>query len=75
MKKEVKDFLEFDIQYSVELHDLLNYLPFSSERMKIEKFENFFANLYNKNKYVIHIRNVKEALNYGLAFKKAKNDF
>ena len=38
--------------------------------MKIEKAENLVANLRNKTQYVIHIRNLKEALNHGLVLKK-----
>ena len=45
-------FLEVDVQYPEELHELLNYLPFLSERMKVEKL---IANLHDKNEYVIHI--------------------
>ena len=38
--------------------------------MKIEKVEKLVANLHDKTEYVTHIRNLKEALNHGLAFKK-----
>ena len=38
--------------------------------MKIEKFEKLVVNLYYKNEYVIHIRNLKQALNHGLVLKK-----
>ena len=38
--------------------------------MKIEKVEELAANLHDKTEYVIHMRNLKQALNYGLAFKK-----
>ena len=38
--------------------------------MKIEKNEKHVANLHDKTEYVIHIRNLKEALNHGLALKK-----
>ena len=38
--------------------------------MKIEKVENLLANLHDKTEYVIHIRNLKQALNCGLVFKK-----
>ena len=36
------------------------------ERIKIENVENLAANLHN----VVHIRNLKQALNHGLVFKK-----
>ena len=38
--------------------------------MKIGKVEKLLANLYYKTEYVIHIRNLKQALNHGLVFKK-----
>ena len=38
--------------------------------MKIEKVGNLLANLHDKTEYVIHIRNLKQALNHGLIFKK-----
>ena len=39
--------------------------------MKSEKKnEKFVANLYNNKEYVIHIRNLKQALNHGLVLKK-----
>ena len=34
-------------------------------RMKIEKFEKLVTNLHDKTEYVIHIRNLKQALNHG----------
>ena len=63
-------FLEDDIQYLEKLHELHNDLPFSPGRMKIEKVEKLVANLHDKTEYVIRIRNLKQALNHGLAFKK-----
>ena len=38
--------------------------------MKIENFEQLVANLQDKTEYVIHIRNLKQALNRGLVLKK-----
>ena len=37
--------------------------------MKIEKVK-LKANLHDKTEYVIHIRNLKQALNHGLVLKK-----
>ena len=36
--------------------------------MKIKKAEKLVANLHDKTEYVIHIRNLKQALNNGLVF-------
>ena len=38
--------------------------------MKIEKIEKLVPNLRDKTEYVIHIRNLKQALNHGLVLKK-----
>ena len=38
--------------------------------MKIEKVKKRVANLDNKTDYVIHIRDLKQALNHGLVLKK-----
>ena len=46
----------------------MSFLP---ERMKIEKVEKLVATLHEKTEYVIHIRNLKQALSHGLALKKA----
>ena len=38
--------------------------------MTIEKVEKLVDHLYDKTEYVIHIRNLKQALNHRLALKK-----
>ena len=38
--------------------------------MKPEKVEKLIANLHDKTEYVIHITNLKQALNHGLVFEK-----
>ena len=63
-------FLEVDVQYLEKLHELHNDLPFLPKRMKVEKFEKLVTNLYDKTDYVIHIRNIKQALNHSLVLKK-----
>ena len=40
--------------------------------MKIEKVEKLVAKLHNKTQYVIHIRNLKQALNHGLLLKRVQ---
>ena len=62
-------FLEVDVQYLENLHELCNDLPCSPKNMKIEKVEKLVSNLYDKIEYVIHIRNVKQALNHALVLK------
>ena len=62
--------LEVDVKYPKKLHDLHSDLPFSPERMKIDKCKKLVCNLYNKEKYVFHIRSLKQALNHGLIVEK-----
>ena len=40
------------------------------ERIKIEKVEKLVANLHDKTAYVIHKRNLKQAVNHLLVSKK-----
>ena len=47
------------------MHDL----HFLTERMKIEIIEKLVANLHDKE-YIIHIGNLKQALNHGLFLRK-----
>ena len=54
-------FLEVDVQYPENLHNLHNDVPFLLERMKIEKVKNLVANCHDKNEYPIHIRNLKQS--------------
>ena len=38
--------------------------------MNIEQVEKLVTNLHDKTEYVIYIRNLKQALNHGLIWKK-----
>ena len=62
--------LEVDVEYLKNLHDLHSDLPFLPERMKINKCNKLVCNLYDKNKYIVHIRSLKQALDHGLILKK-----
>ena len=61
---------EVDIHYPRRLHDLHSDLPFLPERMKIDKCKKLVCNLPNKKNYVVHIKSLKQALNYGLKLEK-----
>ena len=50
-------FLEVDVQYLEQLHELHNDLSSLPKRMEIERVEKFVANLHDKTEHVIHIRN------------------
>ena len=71
VKRNGKGYLlEVDVEYPIELHDLHNDLPFMPEKMKINKVEKLIPNLYNKEKYVVHIRKLNQDLKHGLLLKK-----
>ena len=71
VKKDKHGYLlEVDIEYPKELHKSHNELPFLAERMKIGKEEKLVPNLFNKKKYVVHIRTLNQALKHGLVLKK-----
>ena len=61
---------EVDINYPRRLHDLYSDLPFLPKTMKIDKCKKLVCNLRNRKKYVVHIRSLKQALNYGSKLKK-----
>ena len=52
-------FLKVNVQYLEKIHEIHDDLLFLPERMKIEKFR---TSLHDKTEYVIHLRNLKQAL-------------
>ena len=56
-------FLEVDVECSKKLHEFHSDLPFLRESMKTEKVKKLVTNLLDKIEYIIHIRNLKQALN------------
>ena len=70
-KRKTKGYLlELDVRYPKELHDSHNDLPFMCERMKINGVEKLIPNLYDKKRYVIHIRALDQALRHGLVLER-----
>ena len=61
--------LEVDVRYPKELHDSHNDLPFMCECMKINGVEKLIPNLYDKKRYVIHIKALEQALKHGLVLE------
>ena len=62
--------LEVDVEYPENLHKLHSDLPFLPERMKINKCSKLCSTVQNKEKYVEHIRALKQAPNHGLKLTK-----
>ena len=67
-------FLEVDIDYPKELFNLHKDLPFLPERKKVNKCEKLICSIEHKEKYVIHIRALKQALNHGLKLEKVHRE-
>ena len=45
-------------------------MPFLPERKKVNKIEKLICSIEDKEKYVMHIKVLKQALNHGLVLKK-----
>ena len=63
-------FLEVHVEYPKNLFSLHRDLPFLPKRKKIEKCRKLVCDFFDKKKYVVHIKALKEALNHGLILKK-----
>ena len=63
-------FLEVDIKYPKELFNKQKDLPFLPNREKINKAEKLVTTKEDKEKYVLHIAALKQALNHGLVLEK-----
>ena len=64
--------LEVDVSYPKELHNPHNDLPFMCERMEINGVEKLAPNLRDKKNYVIHIQEMKQALQHRLRLGKVR---
>ena len=62
-------FFEVDIEYSKQLWSSHKDLPFLPEGRKLEKVEKRVCSIEDKEKYIIHIRALKQALNNRLILK------
>ena len=68
--KNIPCILEVDLEYPWSLHDLHNDYPLAPERLKIGNVEKLIPNLGDKEKYVVHHKNLKLYEELGLKIKK-----
>ena len=61
---------EATIIYLEKLHGKHKDLPFSPIKEKISKCQKLIRSIYDKEKYVVHIRALKQALKYGLVLEE-----
>ena len=54
-------FLEIDVDYPKKLFNLRKDLPFLPERKKVNKVKKLICNIEDKEKYVAHIKVLKQA--------------
>jgi len=61
-------FLEVTLKYPQHLHDAHNDLPFCPEKRTspMGKEEKLMATLWDKERYIIHYRNLKQAIKHGV---------
>ena len=62
--------LELDLEYPKEFHNIHNDYPLAPERLMVNNVEKLIPNLWNKNKNVLHFRNLKQYEELGLKIKK-----
>ena len=66
--------LEVDLEYPKNLHDLHNDYPLCPEKVKCKNgVEKMIPNLRDKEKYVIHYKNLIQCLDMGLKIKHIHN--
>ena len=57
--KHLSCFLEVDLEYPEDLHDLHSDYPLAPELIKIRNVEKLIPNLNKKTNYVVHYENLK----------------
>ena len=62
-------FLDVDTEYPKKLFGFHKDWSFLPKSKKVNKVEKLICSVEDKEKYVIHIRALKKALNYGLVLK------
>ena len=67
---DIGHFLNVDIEYLEELHDLHIDLRFLPEKIEINGRNNLVCTRNDKRNYVVDIRNIR-ALEHGLKLKKS----
>ena len=63
-------FLEVDVDYPKTSFNSHKDLPFISERKSVQKVEKLICSIEGKEKYVIHVRALKQQLNHVLKLER-----
>ena len=62
--------LEVDLEYPVELHDLHSDYPLAPETVIVNGTPKLIPNLGNRERYVLHYKNLQQYLKYGMKLVK-----
>ena len=62
--------MEVDLEYAERLHDRHNDYPLAPERLKVDRVEKLIPNLGDKEKYVVHYKNLKQYESLGLKIEE-----
>ena len=68
--KHLSCFLEVDLEYPEDLHNLHNDYRLAPERIRIRNVEKLIQNLNNKTNFVVHYENLKLYESLGLKITK-----
>ena len=61
---------EVDLEYRKDLLEPHNDYPLDPDKMKIDNVEKLGGNVFPKQHYILHYKNLKKYLNLGLKLKK-----
>ena len=67
---DVGYIIEATIRYPKKIHGEQKDLPLLPQKEKVNKYQKLICNLKDKEKYVVHIRALKQALKYGLVLEE-----
>ena len=68
--RELPCILEVDLEYPRELHHLHNDYPLALESLTISKVEKLIPNLYDKERYIVHHKTLKQYLDSVWALRR-----
>ena len=70
VNSDVGYIFEATIRYPETLHGKHKDLPFLHQKEKVNKCQKLICSVKDKEKYVVHIRALKQALKYGLVLEE-----
>ena len=75
MKIVIRNIFLKQILIFKKLFNLHSDLPFLAERKRTEKCNKPVCSIHDKENYIVHIRDLKQALSHGLILKKVHKKY